>query len=88
MFMMAYKRNYYLSSHRGTKEMDFILGRFFEASFESFQDDEKDVYEKFLQEDDVLLYNWIMNINQDVPIVYQLMVQKIKDFHGIVPNGF
>lgn len=47
------------SWHRGTQEMDLLLGRFADAALADLSDGELDLYDKLLFEDDQDLYAWI-----------------------------
>jgi antitoxin CptB len=47
------------SWHRGTQEMDLLLGRFADAELTALSDGEIDLYETLLFEDDQDLYAWI-----------------------------
>ena len=47
------------SWRRGTKEMDLILGRFWDAEGQGLEDTELDLYEAFLEENDQDLYLWV-----------------------------
>ncbi len=53
------KRLKYQSNYRGVKEMDIFLGAFAEKFLPGFTDSELDFYEKFLNESDQDIYNWI-----------------------------
>ena len=53
------KRLIFRSGHRGTKEMDLILGSFARKYVPEFSEDELAVYDDLLQENDPNLYNWI-----------------------------
>lgn len=56
------KKLLYMSTHRGCKEMDIILGRFAESELNSFTDEEILNYEKLLELSDDILYNTISRI--------------------------
>jgi len=53
------KRMKIRSWHRGTQEMDLLLGRFADAELGALSDGELDLYEIVLFEDDQDLYAWI-----------------------------
>lgn len=60
------KRLIFRSGHRGTKEMDLILGGFAQAHVPGFTDEELLVYEALLCESDPDLYNWLTR-KEDAP---------------------
>jgi antitoxin CptB len=47
------------SWHRGTQEMDLLLGRFADAELAALSDGELELYDRLLFEDDQDLYAWI-----------------------------
>jgi len=53
------KRLIFRSWHRGTKEMDLILGTFAETWLDQFTDKQLEAYERILQLSDPDLYDWI-----------------------------
>ncbi len=53
------KRLIFRSDHRGTKEMDLILGSFAREHVPEFSEDELAQYDEILQENDPNLYNWL-----------------------------
>ncbi len=53
------KRLYYQSWHRGTREMDLILGRFADQFLQTMTPKEQAEYALFLEESDSDLWGWI-----------------------------
>lgn len=53
------KRLIFRSEHRGTKEMDLLLGSFAKIHVPGFSEKELREYEALLEENDPDLYNWI-----------------------------
>ncbi|HCU06816.1 MAG TPA: hypothetical protein DIC42_04455 [Holosporales bacterium] len=76
-----YKRLHYQSCHRGTKELDILLGLFFKETGYLLQQSEIDVYEQFLQEDDDILYRWLTMTTPPLPQKYERLIQRIQEFH-------
>ena len=60
------KRLLFRSRHRGTKEMDILLGGFAEANLARFSAEELDQFERLLEVADDDLYGWVMG-RQPVP---------------------
>ena len=52
------KKIIYRSMHRGTKEMDILLGNFVKKYIEKFNDNELQDLEKLLFIEDEIIYNW------------------------------
>lgn len=73
------RRLIFRSSHRGTKEMDIILGRFAEKHVPSFTEAELAEYDALLCNNDPDLYNWITG-KEDPPDD----VREMKVFEKIV----
>ena len=53
------KRLIFRSEHRGTKEMDLLLGSFARKYVPKFSEEELALYDEILKENDPNLYNWI-----------------------------
>jgi antitoxin CptB len=53
------KRLKFRSWHRGTQEMDLLLGRFADAWLETLSDSELDLYETLIEQADQDLYAWV-----------------------------
>ena len=73
------RRLKFRSWHRGTREMDMILGRFADTHIEGFNRDQLDQYAELLMYSDPDLYNWLSK-NEDLPAnadsdVMQLFLQ-------------
>jgi len=58
------KRLKFRSWHRGTREMDLLLGSFADQNIQSFGDVELELYERLLENNDPDLYNWITGKEQ------------------------
>jgi len=57
------KQIIYRSKHRGTKEMDILLGNFVKKYIEKFNDNELQDLEKLLFIEDEIIYNWYFKKN-------------------------
>ncbi len=63
------------SWHRGTREMDLLLGSFAEANLHAFSPAEVMQYEAILEISDPDLYNWITG-NEMVPTEHESEVMR------------
>ena len=54
------KRLYYRSCHRGCKETDLVLGAFADTALPGLALDMLDIYERFLDEDDANIWDWLI----------------------------
>ncbi len=52
------KRLYWRAHHRGTKEADLLIGGFFDAHHESWTADERRLFARMLEEQDVDIMAW------------------------------
>ena len=57
------KQIIYRANHRGTKEMDILLGNFVKKYIEEFNDNELQDLEKLLFIEDEIIYNWYFKKN-------------------------
>ena len=55
------KKIIYRSSHRGTKEMDFLLGKFVKENIDSFTTSELNYLKDLIELDDEILQKWYFN---------------------------
>lgn len=53
--------------HRGTKEMDFILGSYADENLPNMSNAEMDVFSEFLEAPDDLLYSWVSGGKETPP---------------------
>ena len=54
------RRLFFRSVHRGSKELDLILGPFAARYLETFDDMQLEKYERILETSDPELYNWLV----------------------------
>ena len=76
------KRLIFRSMHRGTKEMDLILGSFARTHVPGFSEDDLAIYDQLLECADPDLYNWITGVevvpaNMMNGVMEKLLIHKI-----------
>ncbi len=76
------KQLLYRSNHRGCKETDILLGKFFNEKYKEFSDSKLELYRSFIEEDDVFIYDWITS-KIESPKEYADLVLEIKKFHDL-----
>ncbi len=74
------KRLRFRSWHRGTKEMDVLLGSFADAHITNFSEDEVTQFERLLNNSDPDLYNWISGYEPLPPSEDSAVMQKLLNF--------
>ncbi len=80
------KRLRFRAWHRGTREMDLVLGRFVDANLVALGDDEIVLLEALMEVPDPELYLWIAG-TADVPVNYDTaLFRKIVAFHKDGPK--
>ena len=75
------KRLLIRSWRRGTKELDLILGKFSNNIVSKLELDELDLYERFLSNDDYVIYGWLFEKEETPKIFYNLIKQIQEDMY-------
>jgi antitoxin CptB len=76
------RRALYRASHRGTKEMDFILGRFADAEIRGLSDADLDLLERLIEAPDTDLYEWVTGRAEAPPEHDTEMLHRLRAFHA------
>ena len=74
------KKILYRSEHRGTKEMDLLLGNFVKKYINSLNESELCELELLLNIDDEVLYKWYLNNERTTLIPENSITKKLKEF--------
>ena len=74
------KQILYRSKHRGTKEMDLLLGNFVNKYINLFNDKELKELEYLLSIDDEILYKWFLNQSDGSLVPITNVSKKFKEF--------
>jgi antitoxin CptB len=70
------------SWHRGTREMDLILGHFADTALSGLTQSEVDEYERLMDAPDPDLYAWITGEQPTPPAHDTDLLRRIRAFHG------
>ena len=74
------KQIIYRSSHRGSKEMDLLLGNFVEKYINVFDDkDLSDLYELLSIEDEII-YKWYFKKENNLIIINNKITKMLKEY--------
>lgn len=75
------KRLIFRSWHRGTREIDLLLGRFAEETLPHMDEATLNLYDRFLNNSDPDIYNWITGQEPVPPAEDNAAVQALLDFY-------
>jgi len=80
------RRAIYRASHRGTKEMDVILGRYAEAHVADMPEAELEVFERFLALPDPMLTTWFaQGTVSEEGAEFAPLLEGLRDHFGLLP---
>tara|TARA_Y100000590_G_scaffold251374_1_gene282286 strand:+ start:287 stop:541 length:255 start_codon:yes stop_codon:yes gene_type:complete len=74
------KQIIYRSRHRGTKEMDILLGKFVEKNIAKLDEEDLIKLNEIMSLDDELLHQWYFNNIDNNKIFNNKISQKLKKF--------
>ena len=74
------KQIIYRSTHRGTKEMDLLLGNFVKRYINKFDPDELEDLNKLLLFEDDIIFNWYFESNSIDLIPFTRVSEMLKKF--------
>ncbi len=78
------RRAVYRAAHRGTKEMDWLLGRYAAAEVADMGVDDLSVFEQLLALPDPDLEQWIMSATAERPSgEIGAFIVRLRRFHGL-----
>lgn len=81
------RRALYRAQHRGTKEMDFLLGRFAEARLAAMAPADLTSFEELLSLPDPDLQSWLMGGADYDGSALSGLLTEIRTFHGLGPDA-
>lgn len=77
------RRALYRAQHRGTKEMDWLLGRYAETQLVNMQDADLTEFEHLLSLPDPELQAWIMDGKSYARTELAHLIERIRGHHGL-----
>jgi len=80
---MRRRRAAYRASHRGTKEMDLILGRFAVARLADMGGEEMTGFERFIALPDPVLSQWFSQDETPADPEFAELIAAMRAFHGL-----
>ena len=77
------RRCLFRAQHRGTKEMDWLLGRYAQTQLASADAAEVTLWERLVQVPDPQLYDWIVNGTAVQDVDFASTIIDIRAVHGL-----
>ena len=81
------KRALYRANYRGTKEMDWLVGKYAESRLGRMTDAELSDFERMLVLPDPDLHQWILDPSLATGNELSPLINDIHDFHGLPSQG-
>jgi antitoxin CptB len=76
------RRALYRAWHRGTREMDLIMGRFADAEIGSLAEDQLDAFERLIEVPDRDLYGWITGEEETPAHHRSAVLDRLRTLHS------
>jgi antitoxin CptB len=83
---MRRRRALYRATHRGSKELDFLLGRFAEASVARMTEIEIVVFERLIEVPDPDIAASLFDGTPLGEVDLDGLMQRLRCFHGVLPG--
>jgi antitoxin CptB len=84
---MRRRRALYRAQHRGTKEMDHMIGRFAEAKVPQLVGEDLGRFERFLELPDPVLHAWCYESGAIETPEFTNLVLDVRSFNGLDGNS-
>ena len=81
------RRMLFRAWHRGTREMDLLMGRFADAEIAALSEAEMDEFERLSEVPDRDLFAWLVG-REETPANYDTgLFRRLRDFHAAPAGG-
>ena len=77
------RRAGFRANHRGTKEMDWLLGKFADAKLDGMSDADLALFEKLIQLPDPDLQSWMLDPAPMVDSEFAALLAQVRTFHKL-----
>lgn len=77
------RRALFRANHRGTKEMDWLLGKYADAHLDAMNEGELRQFEEFIAIADPELHRWILSPDLCAATEFAPLLGKIRAFHAL-----
>lgn len=79
------RRAAWRAAHRGTKELDLLIGGYAVARLGTMSEAEIGAFEHFLAVQDTDLQSWLLAPGANAPAEHEALVDAVRVFHGLDP---
>jgi len=84
---MRRRRALWRATHRGSKEMDFLLGRFAEQALDGMNAAEIAVFERLIDTPDPAIESCVLEGYSLGDSALDELIDRLRRFHGLTPTG-
>jgi antitoxin CptB len=84
---MRRRRALWRATHRGSKEMDFLLGRFAEQALNRMNAAEIAVFERLIDTPDPAIESGVLEGYSLGDSALDELIDRLRRFHGLTPDG-
>jgi antitoxin CptB len=84
---MRRRRALWRATHRGSKEMDFLLGRFAEQVLDGMNAAEIAVFERLIDRPDPAIESCVLEGYSLGDKALDELIDRLRRFHGLTPTG-
>lgn len=84
---MRRRRALWRATHRGSKEMDFLLGRFAERALDAMNASEIAVFERLIEVPDPKIESCVLEGHSLGERDLDELIVRLRRFHGLEPAG-
>lgn len=77
------KRTIYRAQHRGTKEMDWMLGKYVVDNVSAMDDAALDLFDKLMSFPEPVIDGWLLGKTDDIPSEFTGLIAAIQEFHDL-----
>ncbi len=77
------KRLIYRAHHRGTKELDWLLGKYVDEKVDTMDEAGIDHFDKLMSLPEPMIEGWLMGRDEDIAPEFAEIVSEIQKYHDL-----
>lgn len=81
------RRAAFRAAHRGTKEMDWLVGRYAEARLDAMDEAALALFERLLDLPDPELQRWLLDGGEGAPAEVAPLIDSMRRHHGLAGDA-